>query len=162
MRVGTKRKPGHLPNGAVRIGTVAKHFGISVDLLRMYEREGLLIPLKSPRGTRYYGEHDYHWIHTLLRLIREVRLNCAGIRRLLALLPCWRIRACGFEAKAGCPVMQDSSKPCWMNQRCCGGARAQECYFCPVYRSAPSCENLKALLALPGEVNGARAAAHAN
>jgi MerR family transcriptional regulator/heat shock protein HspR len=156
MRVTLNQKRrGKLANGAVKIGAVAHHFGISVDLLRLYEREGLVIPLKSPRGTRYFTEHDYPWIGTVLRLVREARLNFAGIRRLLALLPCWKTRNCGFEKKKDCPVFQDPSKPCWANRACCIAATAQDCYFCPVYRSAPSCENLKALLTAPAEENQA-------
>ncbi len=68
--------------------------GISVDLLRLYEREGLLIPIKSPKGTRYFTELDFPWIATVLRLVREAGLNFAGIRHLLALIPCWEIRGC--------------------------------------------------------------------
>jgi len=151
MKIATRRKQGHLPNGAIKIGAVAKQFGVSVDLLRLYEREGLLIPLKSPRGTRYFTELDYPWITTLLRLVREARLNIAGIRRLLALLPCWQLRNCEYDRKADCPIMLDGSQPCWVNRKCCAGAQSQDCYFCVVYRSAPSCENLKALLASPVE-----------
>jgi len=152
MRVALNNKRnGKLANGTIKIGAVARHFGISVDLLRLYEREGLIIPLKSPRGTRYFTEHDYPWIGTVLRLVREARLNFAGIRRLLALIPCWKIRSCGFERKKECPVFQDASKPCWANRACCPAVGVQDCYFCPVYRSAPSCENLKALLAPASE-----------
>ena len=43
----------------IKIGEVASHFGVSVDLLRLYEREGLLIPLKSAKGTRYFTEDDF-------------------------------------------------------------------------------------------------------
>lgn len=180
MRVATRKKEGQLPNGTIKIGAVARHFGVSVDLLRLYEREGLLIPLKSPRGTRYYTQHDFAWIGTILRLVREARLNFAGIRRLLALLPCWEIRQCGFNKRVGCAVIADASKPCWANRAVCclngtrmpapaipvsdvtfagrtfvveGPCRSgmEDCYFCPVYRSAPSCENLKALLAASPE-----------
>jgi MerR family transcriptional regulator/heat shock protein HspR len=176
MRVAIRRREGQLSNGTIKIGAVARHFGISVDLLRLYEREGLLIPLKSPRGTRYFTEHDYLWIGTILRLVREARLNFAGIRRLLALLPCWEIRQCGYERRMGCKVIQDSSRPCWSNRACLKssapcpekpgevlslreGLKAQQkfaepfadCYFCSVYRSAPHCENLKILLAATPE-----------
>ena len=78
----------------IKIGVVARDFGVSVDLLRLYEREGILIPLKSPKGTRYFTRLDYPWIATVLRLVREARLNFAGIRHLLALLPCREIRGC--------------------------------------------------------------------
>ena len=132
------------PGTRIKIGTVAKHFKISVDLLRLYEREGLVIPLKSSKGTRYYTEQDYPWIATILRLVRDARLNFAGIRHLLALLPCWEIRDCGFERKQGCSIIKDSTTPCWNNKACCSNTK--ECYTCAVYRSAPACENLKALL----------------
>jgi MerR family transcriptional regulator, heat shock protein HspR len=131
-------------SGMIKIGVVARHFNISVDLLRLYEREGLVIPLKSAGGTRYFTQHDFPWIQTVLRLVREARLNFAGIRHLLALLPCWELRQCGYSAKGHCPVIHDCTSPCWTNQKHC--TSPQECYFCPVYRAAPSCENLKALL----------------
>ena len=122
----------------IKIGAVAQHFGVSVDLLRLYEREGLLIPLKSPKGTRYFTEADYLWIATVIRLVREARLNFAGIRHLLALLPCWDIRGCG--EKHNCGIVGASGKPCWMVPICCS---PEDCYSCAVYRSASHCENLK-------------------
>jgi DNA-binding transcriptional MerR regulator len=132
-------------NGSrVKIGAVAKHFNISVDLLRLYEREGLVIPLKSPKGTRYYTELDYPWIETVMRLVREARLNFAGIRHLLALLPCWDINRCEHN-KTNCSLIEDPTAPCWINHEHCKSA-TEDCYHCKVYRSAPSCENLKALL----------------
>ena len=134
-----------LPNARIKIGAVAKHFDISVDLLRLYEREGLVIPIKSAKGTRYFTEQDYVWIGTVLRLVREARLNFAGIRHLLALLPCWELRNCGHERKKDCQVTKDPTAPCWTNRSCCADVR--DCYTCAVYRSAPACENLKALLA---------------
>ena len=178
MRIAVRKMDGQLSNGTIKIGAVAKHFSVSVDLLRLYEREGLLIPLKSPRGTRYYTQHDFLWIGTILRLVREARLNFAGIRRLLALLPCWEIRQCGFNRRIGCDVIANAAKPCWANRAACCLSRAncpeplrshiaaaekaangkslrrqgmEDCYFCAVYRSAPSCENLKALLAATPE-----------
>lgn len=128
----------------VKIGAVAKHFNISVDLLRLYEREGLVLPLKSPKGTRYYTELDYPWIETVMRLVREARLNFAGIRHLLALLPCWEINRCGYDRKS-CNIIENSTTPCWINHEQCKSG-VEDCYFCKVYRSAPACENLKALL----------------
>ncbi|HWR36112.1 MAG TPA: MerR family transcriptional regulator [Clostridia bacterium] len=130
----------------IKIGAVARHFNISVDLLRLYEREGLLIPIKSQKGTRYFTEQDYVWIATVLRLVREARLNFAGIRHLLALLPCWEMRQCGFEKNGNCPIVKDSTAPCWTNRVCCRPGEVKDCYGCSVYRSAPQCENLKALL----------------
>jgi MerR family transcriptional regulator, heat shock protein HspR len=155
MRVATKRKDGRLPNGAIKIGTVARRFSVSPDLLRLYERQGLLIPLKSPRGTRYFTEHDFPWIEMLLRLVREARLNLAGIRHLLALIPCWQQRNCPFDRRLDCPQIQDPAQPCWLNRACAPDLDAPDCYFCPVYRSAPQNETLRALLG-PHEPAAAR------
>jgi MerR family transcriptional regulator/heat shock protein HspR len=128
----------------IKIGEVARHFAVSVDLLRLYEREGLIIPLKSAKGTRYFTVRDYPWIATVIRLVREARLNFAGIRRLLALLPCWDIRTCGITRKHDCEIISGAYQPCWINRACCEPA---DCYACDVYRSACRCENLKAFIA---------------
>lgn len=148
MRLGLshKGKLGRLPGGAIKIGSVARHFGVSVDLLRLYEREGLVLTLKSGRGTRYYTENDYLWIGTVLRLVREARITFAGIRHLLALIPCYAIRGCGFESKLECPYIAEPAKPCWANRMNCPVISDRDCYFCPVYRSAPNSENIRALL----------------
>jgi DNA-binding winged helix-turn-helix (wHTH) protein/DNA-binding transcriptional MerR regulator len=134
------------PENAIKIGDVAGHFGISAGLLRLYEREGLLIPLRYRGPRRYFTDQDYRWIDTLLHLVRKDRLNFAGIRRLLALLPCWQIRGCEHHRKQGCPFIKNTLEPCWTNKRACC-ADGQSCYSCAVYRSAPECENLKRLLA---------------
>jgi len=132
------------PLKRIKIGEVARYFGVSVDLLRLYEREGLVIPLKSAKGTRYFTERDYPWIATVIRLVREARLNFAGIRRLLALLPCWDIRECGVVRKRDCSIISAAIEPCWINHACC---QPGDCYGCAVYRAACQCENLKAFLA---------------
>lgn len=129
----------------IKIGTVAKHFDISVDLLRLYEREGLLLPVKSSKGTRYYTSRDFEWISTLLRLVREAGLNFAGIRHLLALLPCWNLNRCDDAKMGHCPTKMTAASPCWLAESCCLTER--DCYNCAVYRMAPNCANLKLLLA---------------
>jgi DNA-binding transcriptional MerR regulator len=128
----------------IKIGEVARSFDISVDLLRLYEREGLLIPLKSEKGTRYFTELDYPWIATVLRMVREAHLNFAGIRHLLALIPCGEIRGCGQTRKHDCPTISDAATPCWTEQNCC---EPVDCYSCDVYRAARHCENLKTFAA---------------
>jgi len=129
----------------IKIGTVAKHFDISVDLLRLYEREGLLLPMKSNKGTRYFSPRDFEWISTLLSLVRESGLNFAGIRHLLALLPCWSLNRCDDAKIGGCPTRLSASNPCWAVE---GGHchAAHDCYNCSVYRLAPNCANLKVLM----------------
>lgn len=130
----------------IKIGAVADHFHVSVDLLRLYEREGLLLPIKSPKGTRYFTIEDYEWIGTLLRLVRDEGLNFAGIRYLLALLPCWDLHRCSSERQATCPG-RNATQPCWTGPTCC--KQNADCYSCAVYRTAPRCQNLRAMLIPP-------------
>ena len=124
----------------IKIGEVARYFDISVDLLRLYERDGLLIPLKSAKGTRYFTKQDYPWIATMLRLVREEGLNFAGIRHLLALLPCRDLRGCTEPLKHNCTLTAGAAEPCWIHKHCCNPG---DCYSCEVYRAACKCENLK-------------------
>ena len=145
-------RPGSASSNKIKIGAVARHFQVSVDLLRLYEREGLLIPLKSPKGTRYFTELDYPWIATVLRLVREARLNFAGIRHLLALLPYWELRGQGDGAKRDCLAAAGADAPCWKGQTRCSPA---ECYVCEVYRAACKCENLKAFIVSGPAAEGA-------
>lgn len=137
-------KPGQPHVKRIKIGEVASHFNISVDLLRLYERESLLIPLKSSKGTRYFTERDYPWITTLLRLVREEGLNFAGIRRLLALIPCWKLHGCDASRNTQCLQLLSAVEPCWTEHTCC--MPQADCYACEVYRTASQCENLKALV----------------
>ncbi len=146
MRVRLDHKAGCLPNGSIRIGAVAGHFHVSVDLLRLYEREGLLIPIRLWRGVRYFTDRDYLWIDTILRLVREARLNLAAIRHLLTTTPCWTIRNCGFANRRNCPITFNLSQPCWTSRAMCPVVSSNHCYFCEVYRSAPNLESIRALL----------------
>jgi hypothetical protein len=146
MRLGTATRNRCLPKGCLKIGVVARHFHVSVDLLRLYERQGVLISIKSSRGTRHFTEHDYPWIDMLLRLVREARVNLTAIAHLLVQIPCWNIRHCGVEGRENCPIISDATKPCWVNRSKCPVVCSQDCYVCDVYRSAPQLESLTALL----------------
>ncbi|SJN46631.1 HspR, transcriptional repressor of DnaK operon [Microbacterium esteraromaticum] len=52
--------------------------------LRLYERRGLLVPFRSPGGTRRYSDDDLVRVRRVERL-REAGVNLVGIRRVLHL-----------------------------------------------------------------------------
>jgi len=52
--------------------------------LRIYEREGLLDPARSPGGTRRYSTNDIGRLHQIMALTAD-GLNLAGVRRVLEL-----------------------------------------------------------------------------
>lgn len=128
--------------GMLKIGEVAEHLGISVQSIRLYEAEGLLISFKSPKGTRWYSQQDISWIEKIRDLISE-GLNFAGIRRLLALIPCWALKPCRPEDRANCAMRHEVRFPCWIAPDKLCTEQLKECYHCPTYRKAKDYVNLK-------------------
>jgi MerR family transcriptional regulator/heat shock protein HspR len=61
------------------ISAVASKYNIHPQTLRLYEREGLLVPSRSKGGTRYYTEEDLTKLEFILNLSREMGVNLAGI-----------------------------------------------------------------------------------
>jgi MerR family transcriptional regulator/heat shock protein HspR len=118
----------------ISIGTVADKLATSVSSIRKYEAEGFIIPYKSDSGHRLFSLEDIGRIRTIQHLIKDYGLNLEGIRRLQALLPCWKILPCSIEQRKQCPAFKDHSKPCWMINGVDCEARGNECRPCHVYR----------------------------
>ena len=62
---------------------VARRFGVSIKALRLYERRGLLKPLRSKSGWRTYGPDQIARLHQILAL-KRLGLSLASIGQLLA------------------------------------------------------------------------------
>lgn len=73
-----------LDKGLFSISVAAELAGLHPQTLRIYEREGLLEPVRSPGGTRRYSQNDITRLHEICALTGE-GLNMAGIRRVLQL-----------------------------------------------------------------------------
>jgi len=58
--------------------------GMSVQALRLYERKGLLQPVRTPGGTRRYSDNDITRLRRIAALVGE-GINLAGIARILGL-----------------------------------------------------------------------------
>ena len=65
------------------ISAVAEMYSIHPQTLRMYEREGLLIPSRSNGNTRLYTQDDLEQLETILNLTRDLGVNLAGIEIIL-------------------------------------------------------------------------------
>jgi MerR family transcriptional regulator/heat shock protein HspR len=75
----TKRKS----KGAYMISAVAEMYAIHPQTLRMYEREGLLLPSRSDGNTRLYTDEDLERLEFILNLARDLGVNIAGIAIIL-------------------------------------------------------------------------------
>lgn len=61
------------------ISAVASKYNIHPQTLRLYEREGLLVPSRSKGNTRYYTDADLKKLEFILNMSRDMGVNLAGI-----------------------------------------------------------------------------------
>jgi MerR family transcriptional regulator/heat shock protein HspR len=116
------------------IGMAAELLDVHPRTLRLYEQGGLLRPARR-NNRRVYSNNDLKWIQSIRYLIHERGLNQEGLRRLLALIPCWEITNCPPESWKGCPAYMNKNAPCWQiaGETC---DQSKECSQCGVYLSA--------------------------
>lgn len=118
------------------ISTAAKMLGMSVRMLREYEKDGLIKPYRNPsNGYRLFSNEDLQWIRCIRELIHQKGLNIKGIRRLLTVMPCWEVKDCPKEIRAKCRAVVDRTLPCWAiaDKHC---KDADKCRSCKVYLEA--------------------------
>jgi MerR family transcriptional regulator/heat shock protein HspR len=65
------------------ISIVAEQYSVHPQTLRLYEREGLITPSRSAKGTRYYTEEDVERLELILNLTRDLGVNLAGVEIIL-------------------------------------------------------------------------------
>jgi len=76
-----RNKPGS--RKLLMISAVAERFDIHPQTLRLYEREGLIRPTRSPGNTRLYDEETLERLETILTLTRDLGVNLAGVEVIL-------------------------------------------------------------------------------
>src|SRR5712691_9208833 len=68
---------------AYMISAVAEQYAIHPQTLRLYEREGLLLPSRSEGNTRLYTDEDLERLEVILHLTRDLGVNLAGVEIIL-------------------------------------------------------------------------------
>jgi len=129
------------------IGEAADILEVSVPTIRMYEREGLIIPLRKDSRHRRFSAADIERIRCMRRMINQEKVSIAGIRRLLAMIPCWKIKGCPELARASCSAYQQVDAACWNASHKAWDCKSADCRQCPVYTRIADCHTLKATIA---------------
>jgi len=77
----------------MQIGKLSRRCGVSVRMLRYYEKQGLLHPVRKASGYRDFSEAD---VGTIQRI---VMLNAAGLtlKTIRQILPCARAGSMSFH-----------------------------------------------------------------
>ena len=120
----------------------AKKLGISTHSLRLYEAEGLLIPYRTETGRRLYSNLEMEKVKSIRNMIQNQGNNFEGIRRLLALAPCWKIRGCSLDQWKVCTKDNTIGMPCWATEEKCGEQHVTTCRECPVYTKLITYEDI--------------------
>jgi len=129
------------------IGDAARTLGISVPTIRLYEREGLILPFRKPSGHRLFSDSDLERIRCLRRTMNEKKISMAGIRTILSMIPCWSLMGCPPEARASCAAVTTTGSPCWTIEAKPWQCATAECRGCIVYQHVSDCAPLKRAIA---------------
>lgn len=65
------------------ISVASRLLGTSPHVLRMLEREGLLMPARTDKNIRLYSENDLVRLQFICRLMQQDGVNLAGVRAIL-------------------------------------------------------------------------------
>ena len=128
------------------IGEAAAQLGVSVATLRLYEREGLFIPIRKESGHRLFSSSDIVRLRCIRATINDLKVSIEGMKRMLALIPCWRILNCPEDLRETCPAYSATDTPCWTVNDKVWECRTADCRQCVVYQQA-DCSSLKQLIA---------------
>lgn len=128
------------------IRTAAQILGISIATLRMYEKEGLIIPHKSLGNQRIYSEDDIERLRCIRRAINESKISINGIRTIYSLIPCWEVVGCTEKDREICEAFKGYQQPCWSHEHPKTICENRECKNCEVYTEFSQCGAIKELI----------------
>jgi MerR family transcriptional regulator/heat shock protein HspR len=128
------------------ISTAAKLLGISVHTLRMYEREGLIIPFKKDSNQRSYSQVDIERINCIRNAINESKISINGIKTIYSLIPCWQVVKCSDDDRKKCQGFNGHGNPCWSYNHPNTICENKNCRECEVYNNFSECGKVKELI----------------
>ncbi len=115
---------------------------ISVPTLRMYEREGLVIPSRRASGHRAYTDAQLERIRCYRQTMAHDKVTIAHLKHLLSLIPCWEINQCPESSRATCKAYPSREAPCWEVTDKSWQSMCGQCQECEVYKGSRDVEAL--------------------
>ena len=71
--------------GFYSISAVARMFSVHQQTIRLYEREGLIAPKRTPGNTRLFSEEDISKLEEIIFLTHKMGVNLAGVEIVMRL-----------------------------------------------------------------------------
>jgi len=128
------------------LSTTSALSGIPVHSIRQYIDKGLIIPFKKESSRNLFSQVDILRLKFIHKLLDEDGLNIAGIRTLLALIPCWAIRRCSAGERETCQAFNSETYPCWEASEKGTLCKNTNCRECDVYRIVENYPDVKSFL----------------
>jgi len=119
---------------------------IPVHSIRQYIDKGLMIPFRKESSRHLFSQVDILRLKYINKLLEKDGLNIAGIKSLLALIPCWIVRQCSTEDREKCQAYISETYPCWEASEKGTLCRNNNCRECEVYRVVETYPDLKSFL----------------
>ncbi|MBN2289165.1 MAG: MerR family transcriptional regulator [Candidatus Glassbacteria bacterium] len=127
------------------IGVASELLGLSPHSLRLYEREGLILPHRTATKRRLYSDVEVAKVKNIHLMVQDKGLNFAAVRHLLSLIPCWKIRADNCVKCRQLNAFLQDGQPCWVtagkNKR-----NRDVCRDCRVYLNSTDLGGLKEMI----------------
>lgn len=119
---------------------------IPAHSIRQYIDRGLLIPYKLDSKRHLFSTSDIIRLKNIHILIHKKGLNFAGIRSMMAMIPCWAIRRCSESDRQTCEAYSENSGPCWETSQKGRLCKNEDCRECGVYESISNVVDLKSVI----------------
>lgn len=128
------------------LSTASALSGIKVHSIRQYMDKGLIIPFRKESYRNLFSQVDILRLKYIHKLLNEGGLNIAGIRALLAVIPCWAMRSCSMQEREKCQAYHSDAYPCWEASEKGQGCKNTDCRECDVYRIVEHYQDVKSFL----------------
>ena len=128
------------------LGVASNLAEIPAHSIRQYIDEGLLIPYKLESKRHLFSQNDISRLKLIRELIHHRGLNFAGVRTLMAMVPCWALRNCSLEDQKSCDAYDENFKPCWLASNKGSLCKNTNCRNCEVYHALDLQAGIKTVL----------------
>ena len=114
--------------------------------IRQYIDKGLIIPFRKETNRHLFSQVDISRLKFIHKLLDDNGLNIAGIKALLAMIPCWAVRNCSQEERENCQAYHSNTLPCWEASDKGTLCKNTNCRECEVYKVVEKYPDLKSYL----------------
>lgn len=128
------------------LGVCSQLSGVPTHSIQQYVNNALIIPFKLETNRHLFSQSDLVRLKNISFLLHEKGLNFAGIRSLMAMIPCWTITECPIEVRQKCGAFHADGLPCWEVSGKDRACRNNNCRECDVYTCLNTTPDLKSVL----------------